>query len=147
MPARRAAEAAGITLEARLDSSIGLVAGDRNRLQQVFANLLRNAIKFTPKGGRVELDVERRGTEASVAVSDSGSGIRPELLANVFEHFTQDDDNRSGGGLGLGLAIVRHVVQRHGGIVEAESAGVGQGARFTVRLPLLASETATRAVG
>jgi CheY-like chemotaxis protein len=115
-------------------ASAGPVSGDADRLQQVVWNLLSNAIKFTPKGGRVEIRLERVDTAARITVSDTGSGISPEFLPYVFDRFRQAGD--SGGGLGLGLALVQHFVELHGGWVRAESPGEGHGATFTVELPL-----------
>ncbi|TMB15165.1 MAG: response regulator [Deltaproteobacteria bacterium] len=135
---RPPADAKGIRLVTVMDPEVGLVRGDAGRLQQVASNLLANAIKFTPHGGRVELRLERRGSEARVMVSDTGVGIRREFLPRVFERFSQADASttRDHGGLGLGLAIVRHLVEFHGGSVAAQSAGPNQGATFTVTLPL-----------
>jgi PAS domain S-box-containing protein len=136
---RPAAEAREIQLEASLAPSTGTVSGDPDRLQQVVWNLLSNAIKFTPKGGRVQVRLRPVDDQAEIVVTDSGPGISPEFLPHVFERFRQGDASttRSHVGLGLGLAIVRHLVELHGGTVEATSAGEGQGATFTVRLPLL----------
>src|SRR5213078_1583943 len=108
-------------------------------LQQVVWNLLNNAIKFTPAGGRVHVRLERGDSAAIVTVCDSGPGIPPEFLPHVFERFRQADASttRAQGGLGLGLAIVRHLVEMHGGCVYADSPGEGRGATFAVRLPLL----------
>ena len=138
---RPAAEAKNIRLNAALDRTIRPVLGDRERLQQVIWNLLSNAIKFTPKGGRVAVTLQCTDSCAEIEVSDTGAGISPEFLAHVFERFRQADSTstRSHGGLGLGLALVRHLVELHGGTVRADSAGVGQGAAFTVRLPLAES--------
>ena len=132
-----AAEAKSIQLELVLDSSVGSISGDPNRLQQIFWNLFSNAIKFTPEGGRVEITLERNGSHALLAVSDTGKGISADFLPYVFERFRQADSTstRSQGGLGLGLAIVRHLVELHGGSVGVDSAGEGQGATFTVKLP------------
>ncbi|MCG3161146.1 MAG: Virulence sensor protein BvgS [Acidobacteria bacterium] len=115
-----------------------IVLGDADRLQQVVWNLLSNAIKFTPKGGRVEVGIERVNSHVEIKVSDTGEGIAPEYLPHVFDSFSQADTSiqRRHGGLGLGLAIVRRLVELHGGEVKVESAGLGQGATFTVRLPL-----------
>ena len=137
-----AATAKGIELEFAYDLSAAAVLGDPDRLQQVFWNLLSNAVKFTPPGGRVSLSVARTGTWAEVVVSDTGEGIAPEFLPHVFERFRQADmgTTRQHGGLGLGLAIVRHLVEIHGGTVRAESAGRGHGSVFTVRLPLRGGE-------
>ncbi|MBW4494465.1 MAG: PAS domain S-box protein [Oscillatoria princeps RMCB-10] len=139
---RLAAEAKSISVRAALDVSTGPVLGDAERLQQVVWNLLSNAIKFTPSGGRVEVRLSRAGSSAQIGVSDTGCGISSEFLPFVFELFRQADSSntRAYGGLGLGLAIVRHLVELHGGCVCAESGGVGRGATFTVRLPLLHSE-------
>ena len=137
---RPAADAKRIRVEASLDPSAGPVSGDAARLQQVVWNLLSNAIKFTPEGGRVEVRLARVGTHAEVVVSDTGAGINPEFLPFVFERFRQADmsHTRAHGGLGLGLGIARHLVELHGGAVEAASEGEGRGATFTVRLPLAA---------
>lgn len=120
-----------------LDRSTDPVSGDPYRLQQIVWNLLSNAIKFTPDGGEVEITLEQAGANACVTVSDTGEGIRPELLPRIFDRFSQADTSttRTYGGLGLGLAIVRHLVELHGGTVEAYSAGEKQGAVFTVTLP------------
>ena len=135
-----AANAKDIGIEVRLDPSSGTVLGDANRLQQVVWNLLSNAVKFTPKGGRVEVRLELIDSRVQIRVSDTGQGISPEFLPYVFERFRQADSTttRSHGGLGLGLAIVRHLVELQGGTVHVESAGIGQGAKFIVNLPLRA---------
>jgi CheY-like chemotaxis protein len=135
-----AAEAREIRLQRVVDSGVKMVSGDPTRLQQVIWNLLSNAIKFTPKGGRVQIRLERIESSVEIIVTDSGQGIVPELLPHIFERFRQGDSTitRSHGGLGLGLAIVRHLVELHGGTVQAESPGPGQGSTFTVRLPVLA---------
>jgi len=140
-----AADAKGIRLEASLDPALGPVSADPSRLQQVVWNLLTNAIKFTPAGGRVDIRLERRDSMARVTVSDTGQGIRRELLPFVFDRFRQGETSigRRYGGLGLGLAIVRHIVELHGGDVNAESAGEGRGAIFTVDLPLTATHADT----
>jgi PAS domain S-box-containing protein len=139
-----AANARGITVHTNLDPSAGLVSGDTDRLRQVVWNLLSNAIKFTPKGGRISVRVERADPSARIVVEDTGVGIRPEFLPHVFERFRQGDSSntRSHGGLGLGLAVVRHLVELHGGHVTAASPGEGEGAAFTVTLPLLDPEQA-----
>jgi signal transduction histidine kinase/ActR/RegA family two-component response regulator len=138
---RPGAETKGIRLRLDLvsDPSAATVAGDPVRMQQIVSNLLVNAVKFTPSGGTVEVRLERRGSEAHIVVHDSGAGIRPEFLPYVFDRFRQDEatDPRSHGGLGLGLAIVRHLVELHNGSVYAESPGEGRGATFTVTLPAL----------
>ena len=135
---RAAAQAKRLVVETRVDRDVPRIAGDAVRLQQVIANLLSNAIKFTPEGGSIAVAVRREGKQALVTVSDTGKGISPEFLPHVFERFRQADSSttRREGGLGLGLAIVRHLVEMHGGTVEATSAGIGQGTTFTVRLPL-----------
>ena len=113
------------------------IRGDRNRLQQVVWNLLSNAMKFTPDGGSVDIDVEVNGTRAILSVHDTGRGIDPDFLDSVFDRFSQGEDaRRAGRGLGLGLAIVRHIVELHGGEVTAESEGRGKGATFRVMLPI-----------
>jgi len=158
-----AAEANSIPIQTSLSPDVGLVAGDASRLQQIVWNLLSNAVKFTPPGGRVEVRLSRSSQlkvarteldtelldkdgetptlqeEALIIVSDNGKGIKPEFLPHVFDYFRQADSSitRSVGGLGLGLAIVYHLVELHGGTVKAESPGEGQGATFTVTLPLL----------
>jgi PAS domain S-box-containing protein len=138
---RPMAEAKGVRLQTTLDSQGGPVAGDFSRLQQVVWNLLSNAIKFTPKGGRVQVRLERSNSQIEIVVSDTGQGISPEFLPHVFDRFRQADSSstRKHGGLGLGLAIVRHLVELHGGAVAVSSAGEGQGATFMVRLPLMAA--------
>jgi signal transduction histidine kinase/ActR/RegA family two-component response regulator len=137
---RLAAEAKAIQLTCELDTSTGLVVGDSERLQQVVWNLMSNAIKFTPKGGHVTVQLERINSHAEITVSDTGQGISPEFLPYIFERFRQADSatTRSHGGLGLGLAIVRHLVELHGGTIHADSLGEGQGATFKVKLPLTA---------
>src|SRR6516225_101248 len=121
-----------------IDPRAGPVPGDPNRLQQVSWNLLSNAIKFTPKGGKVRVILARINSHAELIVSDTGQGISAEFLPHVFERFTQRDSSstRTHQGLGLGLAICRHLVELHGGSIHAESGGEGQGATFTVKLPL-----------
>jgi signal transduction histidine kinase len=133
-----AAQAKSIELVALLDSEGNTFRGDFARLQQVVCNLLSNAIKFTPRGGRVEVRLIRRGDMAELTVADSGQGIKPEFLPHVFDRFRQEDGSisRRHGGLGLGLAIVRYLIEMHGGTVEAASDGEGHGATFTVRLPV-----------
>lgn len=144
-----------IELESVLDTSVESIWGDSERLQQVVWNLLSNAIKFTPDGGRVEVRLsvvsgsEQQATDnyAQIQVSDTGKGISPDFLPYVFERFRQADSTstRSNKGLGLGLAIARHLVELHGGTIQAESPGIGQGAKFTVMLPLLAIPSAKEA--
>jgi signal transduction histidine kinase len=132
-----AAQAKGLKIVPLLDIGAGTVRGDFARLQQVVCNLLSNAIKFTDAGGHVEVCLARRNGEVEISVADSGQGIKPEFLPLVFDRFRQEDGSisRRHGGLGLGLAIVRHLVELHAGSVEAQSAGEGKGARFIVRLP------------
>jgi CheY-like chemotaxis protein len=138
-----------------IDSSAEVVSGDAGRLLQVVWNLLSNAIKFAPQGGQVQVRLERLNSYVEITVADNGQGIRPEFLPYVFDRFRQEEGgaSRRHGGLGLGLAIVRHLVELHGGTVRAESAGTGQGASFTVALPVAPrravspeerSDTATR---
>ena len=129
------ADAKGIALRVILDASVGWVLGDPQRLQQVVWNLLSNAIKFTPQQGRIELRLDRVGARPRISVRDTGPGISPDLLPHIFDPFHQGENARRVGGLGLGLAIVRHIVELHGGNVSAESAGEGLGATFVVELP------------
>lgn len=142
---RLAAEAKGIKIQANLKFNVAHVLGDAARLQQVLWNLLSNAVKFTPTGGRIEIKLETIGTDAQIQVIDTGRGINPEFLPYVFDYFRQADSSitRTFGGLGLGLAIVRHIVELHGGTVQAESPGDEQGATFTVKFPLLLTPTST----
>jgi PAS domain S-box-containing protein len=141
---RPAAEAKGIRLEKMLDPVAGPVSGDPSRLQQVIWNLLNNAIKFTPKDGKVQAVVQRVNSHIEISVADTGAGIEPHLLLHIFERFRQADASttRQFGGLGLGLAIVKHLVELHGGTVRAHSAGLGQGSTFTVQLPLVVMQRA-----
>ena len=134
---RDKAEAKGVRLEARIPELPLIVQGAPVRLQQIVWNLLSNAIKFTPEGGRVGVEVERTDSEARIVVSDTGQGIDPAFLAQVFDLFSQADlsMSRNHGGLGLGLAIVARLAELHGGSVIAESGGVGKGAQFTVVIP------------
>jgi signal transduction histidine kinase/CheY-like chemotaxis protein len=127
-----------LTLTKHLASVPSPVSGDADRLRQVVSNLLTNAVKFTPAGGRIDVSVEVEQDRVRVRVTDSGQGIEPEFLVHVFDRFWQRDNSfaRVHGGLGLGLAIVRHIVDMHGGTVRAESAGIGRGATFTIELPL-----------
>jgi signal transduction histidine kinase len=142
---RPTADAKGIALSASLGDDAAHVLGDAARLQQVFSNLVGNAVKFTARGGRVDVIVAQVAGEVVVRVADTGVGIDPEFLPFVFERFRQADSSstRAQGGLGLGLAVVLHLTELHGGSVRAESAGRGQGATFSVRLPALAT-TASR---
>ncbi len=135
---RLAADAKGVMLEARIEPGAGQITGDADRIQQIIWNLLTNAIKFTPKGGRVTLGVRLTDRGIEIAVDDTGQGIAPEFLPHVFERFKQADGTitRSKGGLGLGLAIVKHLVELHGGTAEAKSNGPGEGSSFAVTLPI-----------
>jgi CheY-like chemotaxis protein len=135
-----AANAKGISLQANFPSEIGQITGDPVRLQQVVWNLLSNAVKFTPMGGRVEVRLERVDPNIRITVSDTGKGISPEFLPYVFDRFRQADASsaRRYGGLGLGLALVKYLVELHGGTIEAASAGEGQGTTFKVTLPVRA---------
>ncbi|MCD2516406.1 ATP-binding protein [Massilia sp. G4R7] len=149
---RPAADAKHIAIEKRYDARAGglLVAGDSGRLQQVIWNLLSNAIKFTAREGMVAVEIELRESEGAdtvaITVRDNGAGIRPEFITHVFERFRQEDASmtRRHGGLGLGLSIVKHLVEQHGGTVRAESAGEGQGASFTIELPRAQALPASR---
>jgi PAS domain S-box-containing protein len=136
---RPTAEVKGVRLQVTLDPDAGPVSGDASRLQQVVWNLLSNAVKFTPREGRVQVRLLRVNSHIEIEVSDTGQGISPEFLPYVFDRFQQADGSstRTHGGLGLGLAIVRHIVELHGGSVAAASLGKAQGATFTVRLPLM----------
>ncbi|HEY5883506.1 MAG TPA: CHASE domain-containing protein [Pyrinomonadaceae bacterium] len=135
---RPTAEAKGIHIDLNLETEPIAVSGDANRLQQVFWNLLSNAVKFTPSGGTVSVTLLRIDSHAEVIVSDTGPGIPPEFLPYVFDRFRQADSTstRHHGGLGLGLAIARHLIEIHGGVIEATSEGPDKGATFTVRLPV-----------
>ncbi|MGI8545377.1 MAG: PAS domain S-box protein [Aridibacter sp.] len=138
---RPAAEAKGITLEVKEDADVSHISGDMNRLQQVLWNLLSNAIKFTPNDGKVTLEIEREKDFVNLHIKDTGVGIKEEFLPFVFDRFRQADASsiRKFGGLGLGLAIVRHITEMHGGTVHVTSEGEGKGSTFTVRLPLVVS--------
>jgi signal transduction histidine kinase len=133
-----AAQAKEVSIVPLIGELTGVLRGDPARLQQVVCNLLSNAIKFTPAGGRVEVELAMSGDQMQLSVTDTGQGIKREFLPHVFERFRQQDGSisRRHGGLGLGLAIVRHLVDLHSGTVEAQSDGEGQGARFIIRLPL-----------
>jgi signal transduction histidine kinase len=139
---RKDADGKGIGVERVLDSEVR-VSGDAARLQQVVWNLLSNAVKFTPRGGRVSVELAAHEGEALITVRDTGEGIAPAFLPHVFERFRQADSSstRKGAGLGLGLAIVHHLVSQHGGTVHASSEGVGRGTTISVRLPLAAAWT------
>jgi signal transduction histidine kinase/ActR/RegA family two-component response regulator len=133
------ADARKIAVQADAPRGIAFVSGDQSRLQQVVWNILSNALKFTEPGGRIDANVAADGAEAVVRISDTGEGIAPEFLPHVFDRFRQENAavTRMHSGLGLGLALVRHLVELHGGTVHAASAGKGKGATFTMRLPLL----------
>ncbi|HEY3064723.1 MAG TPA: ATP-binding protein [Methylomirabilota bacterium] len=135
---RPAAEAKGVRLQKLLDPRAGPTTGDPSRLQQVVWNLLANAVKFTPKGGRVEVHLRRVNSHVEIAVSDTGEGIAADILPFIFDRFRQADSSttRAHAGLGLGLALVKYLVELHGGTVVAHSAGPGQGATFVVKLPV-----------
>lgn len=140
---RPTADAKGIQVDVVFEARPVMVSGDSNRLQQVIWNLLSNAIKFTPTGGKIRLDVRQADSQVEITVSDTGPGISPDFLPFVFDRFRQADSTttRKHGGLGLGLAIARHLVEIHGGTIHAESPGEGGGSSFCVRLPLLSAIT------
>ena len=139
---RPAAEAKGLALEAEVENDL-VVTGDAGRLQQVCQNLITNAMKFTPAGGRIDVRLRRQNGQVELEVADTGVGIAPDFLPRLFTRFSQGDATvlpASQRGLGLGLTIVREIVERHGGSVAARSEGVGRGATFTIALPLASSE-------
>ena len=142
---RHAATAKNIRLDVTMDGTVRPVAGDAGRLQQVIWNLLSNAVKFTPDGGHVDVILAPSGSYAELRVVDDGPGISPEFAPRLFDRFTQHDASttRQHGGLGMGLAIVRHLVELHGGTVRAESPGLGRGATFIVRLPQVLGRAAS----
>lgn len=137
---RPAADAKGITLHYWAQSDLGAISADSARLQQIIWNLLSNAVKFTPHGGEIFVRLEQDGSDVRITIKDTGQGIAPEFLPRVFDRFRQADSSttRSFGGLGLGLAIVRHLVELHGGTVSAQSDGTNKGATFSATFPLLA---------
>ncbi len=139
-----AAKTKGVKLAISTEADVGLVSGDADRLQQVVWNLLTNALRFTPKGGAVSVSVKRSGSNIEIRVADTGEGIEPSFLPHVFERFRQEDSSvtRRHGGLGLGLAIVRHIVEIHGGTVRVESPGKNRGTTFAVALPVISPEPA-----
>jgi PAS domain S-box-containing protein len=145
---RLASTAKGISLIVSLEPDAGFVAGDPDRLQQIVWNLLSNAIKFTPQNGEIKVDLKQVDSHVELSVRDSGIGIEPDFLPHVFERFRQADSSttRAYGGLGLGLAIVRHLVELHGGTVSAHSEGKGRGAVFTVNLPVMTVPAALKQV-
>ncbi|XGV98004.1 MAG: PAS domain S-box protein [Leptolyngbya sp. BL-A-14] len=144
---RLAADAKALQVQTFISPTIGMVNGDAGRLQQVVWNLLSNAVKFTPANGSIIIELTAVGTQAQIQIKDTGKGISPDFLPYVFEHFRQEDGatTRKFGGLGLGLAIVRQLVELHGGTVAVESPGEGQGSTFTVRLPLAVQSKALSA--
>jgi PAS domain S-box-containing protein len=135
---RPAADAKGVRMEKVLDPAAGPISGDPHRLQQVVWNLLSNAIKFTPRGGKIQVVLERVNSHVEIAVADTGMGIKPDFLPHIFERFRQADGSttRSHGGLGLGLSIVKSLVELHGGSVRVQSAGEDRGTTFSIALPL-----------
>src|SRR4029079_2796742 len=135
---RPTADVKGIKLQTRFEPSECLVKGDANRLRQVIWNLLSNAIKFTPRGGSVNIYLKCVESTARLTISDTGDGIAPDFLPYVFDRFRQAEGSisRKQGGLGLGLAVGRHLAELHGGTIEAESEGLGKGSVFTVDLPM-----------
>src|SRR5207245_1877893 len=137
---RLAAQAKSIHVQTAFDPKAGPVSGDPDRLQQVVWNLLSNAVKFTPSGGSISVEIRASNSQSEIVVRDTGEGISPNFLPHVFERFRQADGSltRDHKGLGLGLAIVRHLIELHGGSVRAESEGVGKGATFRIKLPMLA---------
>jgi CheY-like chemotaxis protein/anti-sigma regulatory factor (Ser/Thr protein kinase) len=134
-----AAEAKQLRVQVTADPDASPISGDPDRLQQIVSNLMSNAVKFTPKGGRIQVRLTRTNSHVDITVSDTGIGIKPELLPHIFERFRQADSalTRQFGGLGLGLAIVRHLVELHGGTVHAASDGEGHGSTFCVQLPVM----------
>jgi CheY-like chemotaxis protein/two-component sensor histidine kinase len=143
-----ASEAKNIRLQSILDPRVPPISGDPDRLQQIVWNLLSNAVKFTPKGGRVQIHLQRVNSHVEIVVSDTGRGISPDFAPHLFERFRQADSafSREHGGLGLGLAIVRELVELHGGTVRASSEGLGLGATFTVELPAMIARPAAHDV-
>ena len=139
---RPAADAKVIRIQSVLDPRAGPITGDPDRLQQVVWNLVINAVKFTPKGGRVQISLQRINSHVEIVVSDTGEGIAPDILPVIFERFRQADSSttRAHAGLGLGLALVKHLTELHGGSITAQSAGPGKGATFIVKLPLRIAE-------
>jgi signal transduction histidine kinase len=135
---RPAAEAKGVRLESNIIADCGIISGDQHRLQQIVWNLLSNAVKFTPASGHVRVKLEHTEGEAKLTVTDTGRGISPHFLPYVFDRFRQAETmvSRTAGGLGLGLSIARHLVELHGGVIEASSEGEGRGATFVVTFPL-----------
>lgn len=139
---RPALESKAIELSVHLDPNLGMAWGDENRLQQIFWNLLLNAVKFTPPAGQIQVRLTQHRERVQFQIQDTGIGISPEFLPYVFDRFSQADGSitRTHGGMGLGLAIVRHLVELHGGVVKAESPGLGKGSTFTVEIPLATAQ-------
>jgi CheY-like chemotaxis protein len=139
---RAAADAKSVTIQRSLDPYAGTVLGDAQRIQQIVWNLCSNAVRFTPSGGRVDVSLARGEGTVELRVSDTGEGIAPDFLPYVFDRFRQADasSTRRHGGLGLGLAIARHLTELHGGTIVAESAGLGHGSTFVVRFPAMPSQ-------
>jgi signal transduction histidine kinase/CheY-like chemotaxis protein len=144
-----AADAKGVKLDAFLDPQIGAVAGDADRLRQVVWNILSNAVKFTPRGQDVRIRLEASPLQIDIVVADTGIGISSDFLPHIFERFRQAEGGttRQHGGLGLGLAIARHIVEMHGGTIQAASDGVGKGSTFRVQLPAVAAGRPARVPG
>lgn len=135
---RPAAKAKNISLETEPTGETAFIMGDPDRIRQVVTNILSNAVKFTPEGGRVRLSLKRCGSNALLVIEDNGQGISADLLPRVFDRYAQaDKDSGRGAGLGLGLPLAHRLVERHGGEIAAESAGEGRGAAFTITLPLI----------
>jgi len=149
LTARPQIEAAEHTLRVSLPSGPLVVEADPGRLVQVFANLLSNAARYTPRGGQITLKARREGEQAVVSVQDNGIGIPPDMLNGIFDMYRQVDrpDERTRGGLGIGLTLARNLVRLHGGTIEARSEGPGRGSEFIVRLPLLSAEVARKSDG
>lgn len=145
---RPTAESKAIKITSAFASVDGVVMGDKNRLQQIVWNLLTNAIKFTPRGGRIHLVIERVNSHVEISVTDSGQGIAPEFLQHVFDRFRQADSSttRKHGGLGIGLSIARHLTELHGGSLAVRSPGLGLGATFTINLPLISAHPETQSL-
>jgi signal transduction histidine kinase len=143
---RPTAEAKNIRIETIVNRQTGMILGDADRLQQVVWNLLFNAVKFTTEGGRIDVHLQQSGSCVELIISDTGQGISPDFLPHVFDRFRQADSStkRTHGGLGLGLSIVRHLTEMHGGTVQADSSGEGEGATFTVKLPLITTPTGSK---
>jgi signal transduction histidine kinase len=143
------AEAKGVALKSDLAKDIGTMSADPDRLRQVIGNLVGNALKFTPGGGRVDVRLRKDGDWVEISVTDTGKGIEPEFLPHVFTAYSQSDVSsaRSFGGLGLGMAVSKELVELHGGTIHAESDGAGKGATFVVRLPLTESDKLTNRKG